>query len=192
MDSTPRGYPYPECNPPWTQDASDIIHLRNLAVAVDTDVQAVYDRAADTVVRPAAARMSTASSVADTSNTAFPVFTLRTFDTTEGNAMTDTTEGVIRLLRPGWYQVGAYAVLTPSPVATAMAPRIRFLQNGTLATSFGTYGERAQADQQIAQITADLYTATGGDTLTIEIRNGAATPDYTYTARIWASQGVML
>jgi hypothetical protein len=33
-DRTDRGYPYPECDPPLTKDASDISQMRDLAQAV--------------------------------------------------------------------------------------------------------------------------------------------------------------
>lgn len=189
MQTTPRGYPYPECDPPLTKDASDIAHLRNLAMAVDADVQAVYDRADSVLVSPDAGRVFTSAAVASTSNTDFPFFDARTFDTTPGNAMTDITNGVMRLVRPGWYQVGGYATLT---TATYLGARLRFLVDGVPATSFSTQAGITPGSAQICFSTAEVYTATGGVELSMEIRNGAALPSFTYLARLWASQGIAL
>lgn len=47
MDETPeRGYPYPQCDPPFVKDAADLpANLKALALAVDTDVTALSSEA---------------------------------------------------------------------------------------------------------------------------------------------------
>lgn len=187
MDSTlNRGYPYPECDPPLIKDASDIAHLRDLAVAVDTDVQAVYDRTADVIARPDAARMAMTATIASTENTVFPFFNARTFDST-GTSLTPTAEGLIRLVEPGWYQIGGWVQLVSAPFLGA---RIRFVQNGVAATSWCPQAEITQTNMQMPALTATVYVPVGGDTLGMELRIGAALPNYTYAARIWAVQMV--
>lgn len=186
MDQTElRGYPYPECNPPLTKDASDIAQVRNLAVAVDTDMQNLYDRATDVVVRPDACRMSMTATLADTANTLIPFFNSESFDTTTGGYMADTVNGVIRLQEPGWYEVGTYIDFTS---ATFLGARSCFLQNGARQTSFCTQAEIVAANHQFVHHTADIFVPVGGDTLSVLCTIGAGAPSYTYVARIWAQQ----
>lgn len=55
-----RGYPYPECVPPYVEDAADLpLQLKNLAEAVDDDVTALATAAADALNPPAALIEST-------------------------------------------------------------------------------------------------------------------------------------
>lgn len=55
-----RGYPYPECRPPYVEDAADLpLQLKNLAEAVDDDVTALSVQAADALNPPAALIEST-------------------------------------------------------------------------------------------------------------------------------------
>ena len=186
MDSTDnRGYPFPECDAPLTKDASDIANLRDLAMAVDEDVQNAFFLASDTVVRPDAARMSMAATVVSTENATFPFYNVMTFDTT-GTSMTPTAEGFIRLVEPGWYQVGMWANLDQG--ATFLGARARFLQNGVPATSFSTQAELASANLQLVSHTATIYVPVGGDSLGVEIRVGVLLPNFTYASRIWAVQ----
>lgn len=192
MKATPeRGYPYPECDPPLTKDASDIIQLRNLATAVDTDVQAIYDRAADAVVLPDSARSAMSASVSDTLTPAdiSPFFGARTFDTSPGLRMTPTTEGIMRLIEPGWYSVGAYALFTS---ATYLGLRIRFDIDGVAATSFCPQAEIGLGNVQAAGHTAEIFNPSGNVELSLVCRLGAAAASYSYTARIWAVQTVRL
>lgn len=185
MDATPRGYPYPECDPPLTKDVSDIAHLRDLATAVDTDVQNVYDTAASTVVLPDAARMGMTVSVPGTaSGSVFPFFNSRTFDTSGTNELTPVSEGFIRLRRVGFYQVGCYAEFTS---ATLVAARCCFLLNGRRITSFPQFADIGASNVQSAHHAAEVYNPAPGGALTIEVRLGAPAA-YTYTARLWVNQ----
>lgn len=51
-ETTPRGYPFPECQPPLTEDAADIAQLRDFAMAVDADVEALAQTAINNIARP--------------------------------------------------------------------------------------------------------------------------------------------
>lgn len=189
MDATPnRGYPYPQCEPPLVKDASDIAQVRDLAVAIDADVQAIYDRASDVVVRPDAARVSMTATLADTANALFPFFNSRTFDTT-GTAMTPIADGVMRLVEPGWYGVGCWVHLIS---ATFLGARARFLVDGSPATSFSTQAEIAAANGQHVHLAAEIFSPLGGQDLSLEVRIGAGSPSYTYVARMWADQEIRL
>lgn len=58
MDSTyPYGFPYPECEPPLVKDREDIAHLRDLALAVDAEVERVDDLAVSALIQPEAGWM---------------------------------------------------------------------------------------------------------------------------------------
>lgn len=186
MDQTiNRGYPFPECDPPLTKDASDIAHLRDLAVAVNDDVDAIYTRASDVLVRPDAARMATAATIPDTVNEFVPFLDARSFDTTgPANYMTPLAEGQLRLVEPGWYTVGCFVTLTS---ATFLGGRAAFLRNGAEG-SWSMQAEIGLSNQQIINHTADVFVPVGNETLNIRVRIGAGSPSYTYVARVWAQQ----
>lgn len=186
MDQTEnRGYPYPECDPPLTKDASDIADLRNLAVAVNDDMDEIFTRAADVLVRPDAARMSMTATLASTDTEFIPFLDSRTFDTTgPANYMTPLAEGQLRLVEPGWYTVGCFVVLTSVSLIQA---RAAFLRNGNT----GTFSDRADLGPggvQHINHTADVFVPVGNETLNILVRIGVGSPSYTYTARVWAQQ----
>lgn len=186
MDQTEnRGYPYPQCDPPLTKDASDIAHLRDLAVAVNDDVGAVYSRAADLLVRPDAARMAMSAAVADTAAEFVPFLDGRTFDTTgPANLMTPLAEGQLRLVEPGWYTVGCFITVT---AGTLQQARAAFLRNGNP----GTFSDRADLGPggvQHINHTADVFVPVGNESLNVLVRIGAGSPSYTYVAKVWAQQ----
>lgn len=51
-ETTPRGYPFPLCDPPLTEDAADIAQLRDFAMAVDADVEALAQTAINNIAQP--------------------------------------------------------------------------------------------------------------------------------------------
>ena len=187
MDQTPnREYPYPECEPPLVKDSSDIAHLRNLAEAVDEDVQDLYDTAHDVLIRPDGCRMSMAS-IATTNRIEFPFFTTVTFDTTAG-AMGTTALGVMTIPEPGWYMVGTWVDLTST---TYQGLRARFLRSGVPGTAMCPQAQITSTNKQYLQYDSTLFYETPG-TLGLEMWSGAAVVSYTYVARIWAQQVIKL
>lgn len=186
MDQTiNRGYPYPECAPPLTKDASDIAHLFNLAQAVAEDVQAIYDRSDDVVVRPDAARRNSTGTI--TTQNDFPIFTSTTFDTT-GTAMSAGSDG-IRLVEPGWYLVGA----TVQAVSTTfLGLRVAFLLNGAQQTSFGPQAAIVATNVQNASHGGWIFSENPNGVLGLHVRNGAASPSFAYSAALTAQQIVKL
>lgn len=188
MDQTPnRGYPYPECEPPLVKDASDISQMRDLAVAIDADMQSLYDTSDDLLVRPDGARVATSVFTVVTSALHVPDFDTMTFDTT-GGQMATTSIGVMTIVQPGWYLVGTWI---DSTAAVFQGLRARFLQNGAPATSFSPQAEITPVNKQYLAYEATMFYDTPG-TLTIELRSGAAVPNYSYAARLWAQQVVAL
>lgn len=84
MDSTdPYDFPYPECDPPVVKDRQDIAHLRDLAIAVDTEVERLYDLANDRVTSPDGALMFSSTSTPYESGDPID-FTTTQFDNTGG------------------------------------------------------------------------------------------------------------
>jgi hypothetical protein len=187
MGQTPNYHiPYPECAPPLLKDASDIADMRDLAVAADTALAGVYDLAEELVFSPDAVRLLTAASVGPvTGQNVTPLYNTVSF--VNGSGMNDITNGVVRLVEPGRYWVGAYASLT---AATISQPRIRFTFNGTPVTLFQTPGAIAvAANTATCEAQAVLSSTTPNTALSTTIRHSSlASLSYTYTSRIWAIQ----
>lgn len=172
--------PFPQCLPPLTKDASDIIHVRNLAEAVDAVVEDFAADITDRLVRPNACRM--VNLVAFVSTLADNVIPMdaTSFDN-RGLTQTDVTEGGMRIVTDGWYQVGAWC---RSTVATDVQTRIRFLVNGEPATNFQGPGGLAQAGSQDCN-GEEVLELVAGDLVTLATRNGAPGTSVSYTAHLW-------
>lgn len=183
MDQTlNRGYPYPECDPPVTKDASDIADLYRLAQAVADDVQAVYDRSDDVLVRPDSCRRSMTGTL--TEQQTFPVFTATTWDST-GGAMSSGTHGGIMLVEPGWYSVGAIVQLLNT---VNVGARLAFMLDGVQISSFGPQAGLVGTNVQNAAHGVFVFTENPNSLLSLWFRNGAATPAGSYSAALWAQQ----
>lgn len=126
------GLPYPECSPPLRKDAADIAQVRDLAVAMNDNVQDLYDRLSDILLRPAACRMSVSVVQNGTGTTIRPFYDVNTFDNTPGVVMADTVNGAIRIPWPGWWLVGAW---WQSTSAVYQGYRTRFIKDGSPAAS---------------------------------------------------------
>lgn len=187
MGQTPNyQIPYPECDPPLLKDASDIADMRDLAVAADTALQGVYDLAEELVFSPDAVRLSTAASVGPITGQNFTPF-YNTVSFVNGSGMDDITNGVVRIVEPGRYWVGAYASLT---AATISQPRLRFTFNGTAVSLFQTPGAIAvAANTATCEAQAVLSATTPNTALSINVRHSSSSAlSFTYTSRIWAVQ----
>lgn len=183
MDATECfGFPFPECAPPLTKDASDIVHVSNLAFAVDAVVQSFADAITDQLVRPDACRMTNLVAFVSTLTDNVIPMDASSFDNQPGLAMTDVVEGGIRIVTDGWYQVGAWC---RSTVATDVQTRIRFLVNGDAATNFQGPGGLAQAGSQDCN-GEELLQLRDGDLISLATRNGSPGTSVSYTAHLWA------
>lgn len=183
MDATECfGFPYPQCDPPLTKDASDIIQVRNLAEAIDAVVQDFADDILDQLVRPDACRMTNLVAFVSTVTDNVIPMDATSFDNQPGLAMTDVAAGGIRIVTDGWYQVGAWC---RSTVATDVQTRIRFLVNGDPATNFQGPGGLAQAGSQDCN-GEEVLQLFAGDLITLATRNGSPGTSVSYTAHLWA------
>lgn len=116
-----RGYPYPECNPPLVKDASDIEQMRDLALAIDTDIGTLDARLADFLEKPDAARMTLSSTVVVPSTTGDFTFTLsyNTTDYDNTGVISDTAIGGLRLRESGLYLFTSAVRLTHASIGVS-------------------------------------------------------------------------
>lgn len=176
-------FPYPECDPPLTKDDSNIKQLRDLAEAVDAAVQDFNDRITDRLIRPPSVRLSNAGAplVSTVTDNVISFDTLL-FDNQPGNAQTDLVNGVVRIVRDGWYLLGSWC---NSQVATDVQTRIRFLVNGTPATNFqGPSGLDRVGNQDVTA--AEMLFLRTGDGIGVQTRMGSPGTSVTYTVHIWS------
>lgn len=178
------GFPYPQCDPPLTKDASDIEHLRDLALAVDAVVTDFNSDIVHQLVRPPAARLTNGAGGPLVSTLSDNVIFLdtATFDNSDGSTMLDATNGVMLIPTSGWYHVGVWVV---SSVATDVQTRSRIIVNADPVTNFQGPSGLVTAGQQ--NLTAeDTLHLTAGDGVTIQTRNGSPGTSVSYTATLWA------
>lgn len=131
MDQTdPCRFPYPQCDPPLTEDASDIAQLRDLAVAVDTYVQGLYDRAGDLLNTPdAAVLVNGATQIANEVANLIALPTVE-FDNTPGGTLADQANNQFLVRQTGIYYLNV-AVRIDSPSAT-LRPSLSMDINGLI------------------------------------------------------------
>lgn len=185
MDQTPRGYPYPQCEPPLVKDASFIGQMQTLAEAIDADMTDLEAQAQANLITPQAAYMLETPATAWTVNSVQPVYTTTVFETTPG--MGDTLSSGIRILTSGWYLLGTYAVVIIG-AGTEINARTLFLRNGQPITAAGDQARLATATAEdpylstVAQLSA-------GDLIRTRIQHsGPGATAYTTQARLWAFQ----
>jgi hypothetical protein len=107
VDATdPYGFPYPECDPPLTEDSSDIAQMRALAEAIDTEVGSLVAFSGDEFVSPDACRVLSSAVAAQPSET-YATFTSVTFDNSPGAVMGTLPNG-ITIRQAGFYFITGY------------------------------------------------------------------------------------
>ncbi|HEX6518285.1 MAG TPA: hypothetical protein VF049_22180 [Nocardioidaceae bacterium] len=178
MDQTPRGYVFPECDPPEVKDLSDIGQMRALAEAIDADMTGLAATANTALLQPDAIRMISPTVSMPAGGNADPVFSTTTW--TNNPAM----DGPVGVLAPvsGWYLVGTFTVIT---LATD-APRLTgFKVNGGLVTPLSDQPGVYSGGNATALYLSRTLHLNAGDHLTVLINSegGAA---YSYTSRLWA------
>lgn len=178
MDQTDcLGLPYPECDPPLTKDASDIVQFKALAEATDAAVQAYADDVQNLYTAPDAVAMSGGTNVAGQDVVHF----LPTLEF-DNAGMADTTADVIRILETGWYMVGGHVLITTVP---AVFVRIEPLVNGDPPSSRQGPGFATSGTEAVSF--ADVLYLSEGDALTLMTHHVAsAVTVNTYAVRMWA------
>lgn len=174
MDQTiNRRYPYPECDPPLQQDASDIIQLAQLADAINSDVQALSDTIEAQMAYPPSARM-TAAFTTPASEIVFD-YGITSWETRAG--MTSPGLGVFTIQQPGWYLVTGYVS------APALHMRIRLVVNDEQRGVWQGYSRpQTGVADQVQELTTTIF-LDAGDTLTSVLRH-ASTGSITFEGQL--------
>lgn len=135
MDNTPnRGYPFPQCAPPYVQDAADLPYdLYILAQAMNTDVTALAAQAL-AALNPPAAALTNLSTIGPISSGQIVPMDLVSFDNT-GTSMA-LTAPTPRLVIPsaGMYDVTGTVLGNPAS-GTINSLTLQVLVNGVVADS---------------------------------------------------------
>jgi hypothetical protein len=183
------GLPFPECAPPLRKDAGDIAQVRDLAEAMDTAVQGLYDDASELLIRPDAVRMTVATTqTSGAGQIAFrPFYDSFTFDNTPGQVMSDTANGVIQIVEPGIYLCGAWFLTTS---ASNQGMRAKFLKDGVIAANPHGTSNIITANSAYLSISQTLRYQ---QPATLSTEMTAQTPTtWSVTSRIYALQLVKL
>lgn len=178
MDTTDcLNLPYPQCEPGFLQDASDIVQLRDLAEATDTAVQAYADNLQDTLITPDYVLVDGASNSA--AQDVLHFFFSAIYDPA---GMFDTNADVIRILETGWYMVGAYHRITTGVSVFARAEPI---VNGDVVSSRQGFGLLVNGTEDFTW--TDVLYLQQGDALQFATHHANAPgPVLGYSFRMWA------
>jgi hypothetical protein len=189
-DRTDRGYPYPECDPPLTKDASDISQMRDLAQAVNSDAAAQDARMVQLIEKPDAVRVAYAASLVVTKSSAGDAIFIIPYSSTtyaQPAAFADLTAFGLRVQERGYYWVTSTVRCTNAGLA---GMQIRHLRNG-LARAEGRRFEGPAwpviASESSMQ-TADLMYANAGDLIRTQVKMSPADGTYAFEARLAAIQ----
>lgn len=185
MDQTPRGFPFPQCEPPLVKDASFIGQMQELAEAIDADVTELETLADAQLISPQSAYVLESPATAWAVPTATPNYTTALF---ASPGMDDTLLNAgIRIVTPGWYLLGTYTVVIIG-AGTEINARTLFLRNGTPITPAGDQARlvTATAEDPYLSTVAEL---SAGDLIRTRVQHsGPGATAYTTTSRLWAFQ----
>lgn len=188
MKETPvYDFPYPECDPPLVKDASQISQMRNLADAIDTEVQRAITEADDELIHPPATRIGIAGlAVATTASLEVPFFVTSIFAVNWGAPTALSTQGGALVIKGGWYLVGCHALV--SSATAAVQPMVRLTVNGSPASSWSTpAGNYGVANSRLAALSAVPLLVAAEDVIRMEIKHLAAgSPAWDYRPHLWA------
>jgi hypothetical protein len=189
-DRTDRGYPYPECDPPLTKDASDISQMRDLAQAVNSDATAQDARMVQLIEKPDAVRVAYAASLVVTKSSAGDAIFIIPYSSTtyaQPAAFADLTAFGLRVQERGYYWVTSTVRCTNAGLA---GMQIRHLRNGLARTE----GRRFEGPawpviaSESSMQTADLMYANAGDLIRTQVKMSPADGTYAFEARLAAIQ----
>jgi hypothetical protein len=189
-DRTDRGYPYPECDPPLTKDASDISQMRDLAQAVNSDAAAQDARMVQLIEKPDAVRVAYAASLVVTKSSAGDAIFIIPYSSTtyaQPAAFADLTAFGLRVQERGYYWVTSTVRCTNAGLA---GMQIRHLRNGLARTE----GRRFEGPawpviaSESSMQTADLMYANAGDLIRTQVKMSPADGTYAFEARLAAIQ----
>lgn len=194
-DRTPnRGYPFPECDPPLVKDASDIADLRDLAVAVDDDMNSLDARIVDLIEKPDSARISFAGVLAVSSTAFNDNVTIVPYNTiTYDNTGTSTALGsnALRVSERGFYLIATQIRCTDGGDQNLS---VRHVRNGLSFQEGRRFEGLAPivAGNQSATTTSDVLLCQVGDLIQSQFRTNGVDGSYTFESRLTMVQLVKL
>lgn len=134
MDQTrPRNYPFAQCDPPLTEDASDIVQVANLALTIDADIQSLFNTVDSNLLSPDGCHIGTTT--LQTINQGDPLtYTAVRFDNTPGSVM--NTTGGIRTRQDGVYLMTGWAQVLSGPTPPLDSLKLITIVEGVGSLSF--------------------------------------------------------
>lgn len=181
------GFPYPECDPPLVKDSSQIAQMKNLAVAIDTEVQRAINEANDELIQPPATRVTVAVlPVATTDSLAVPFMDTSVFAVNWGAPTALSTQGGMLVQKDGWYLAGCHALV--SSAVAGVQPMVRLTVNGVAASSWSTpAGNYGVLNGRLAALSAVPLLVQEQDVIRMEIKHlAAAGSAWDYRPHLWA------
>lgn len=181
------GFPYPECDPPLVQDSSQAVQIKNLATAIDTEVQRAITEANDELIHPPATRVGIAVlPVLTTDSLVVPFFDTSVFAVNWGAPTALSTQGGMLVQKGGWYLAGCHALVTSA--TAAVLPMVRLTVNGAPASSWSTpAGNYGVLNGRLAALSAVPLLVAEQDVIRMEIKHLApAAPAWDYRPHLWA------
>lgn len=165
------GFPYPECNPPLTKDISDIEQFRDLALAVDAEVERIATLADDTIVNPDAAVMFEQSPAGPFNNGDQLTFSFLNFDNT-GGQLVDLVNDRFTIRQTGFYYVTCF--INPNIFSATGNCGVVFRTNGV----DGPRHDQANSASPIStHLSAqEVMRLNAGDNITFEYRGVSFSP----------------
>lgn len=190
-----RRYPFPECDPPETKDASDVADLRDLALAIDADATAEDLRILDLLEKPDSARLSWSGNLAGNGFTvAYTIpYDTTTYDNVSGAGIADLVAGGVRVRERGWYLATSTVRAVNPGVGNEQSLSVAHSRNGVIGVSFpGRRFEGPAAPVNAAgeenMTTADVMGCQAGDIIQTQVRIDPPAGSYAYEARLSVSQ----
>lgn len=178
--------PYPECDPPLVKDSSQITQMQTIARALDAQVERIDNLILDTLVQPAAARITTAAlSNATTDTLVTPVFDQVAFFVNwgPGFVLDPSTSGML-MPETAWWMVGANASVDS---AAAIRASVRVLVDGVAASSWGNPAAPYSGIFQLPALGMLPLQINAGSVLQMQIRHETGgSPAWNYRPHLWA------
>lgn len=184
-----RGYAFPECNPPLVKDRSDIVFMRDLASAVDTDASRLSVDIDDLIERQDTSRIAFAGNITVTNSSAGNAIFIIPYDSTtyaQPAALADLTANGMRIQERGYYMVTSYVRCTTNGSAQ-QGPQVRHLRNGLARTEGRRFEGPAwtvTATTDASMATSDILYANAGDLIRTQVKTVIVNGSHTFEARL--------
>lgn len=164
------GFPFPECAPPLTKDIADIEQFRDLALAVDLEVERIATLADDTIINPDAAVMF-AQTGGPYANGDQLLFTNLNFDNT-GGQLVDLANDRFTIRATGFYYVTCF--VNPNIFSATGNVGVVFRTNGVDGPRHGQANSASPISTHMSA--QEVMRLNAGDNITFEYRGVSFSP----------------